>query len=103
LPLITISPAPVQILKPQRGGLPDAQPQPRQHHQDREVPPPNRGIEVAAAQQPLDAGGIQRFDQRRQPPLRDGRERDGKVALDQPLDVQEAQQRPQPRDRGLRR
>jgi hypothetical protein len=47
--------------------------------------------------------GVERLDQRRQPPLRDRRDGDGEFAIDQPLVVQETQQRPQPGDGGLRR
>src|ERR687895_1122883 len=41
--------APVDVLKPQRGDLSDAQAQPRQQQQDREVAAPDRGRPIAAA------------------------------------------------------
>ena len=59
----------------------------------REVAPPDRSRPVASAQQPRDGLGVERLDQRRQPPLRDRRDGDGEFAIDQPLQVQETQQR----------
>jgi hypothetical protein len=95
--------APVDVLKSQPGDLSDALPQPRQQQQDREVAAPDRGRPVAAAQQPRDGVRVKRLDQGRQAPLGDRRDGDSELAIDQPLQMQEAQQRPQSGDRDLRR
>jgi hypothetical protein len=55
--------APVDVLQSQRGDLADAQPQPREQHQDREVAAADRRLAVAAVEQPRGGVRIERLDQ----------------------------------------
>lgn len=103
LPTTTISPARVEILQREAGGLAGAQPQPNQDRQDREIPTASRRGAVAAGQQARHLLGLQRARQPRQPPRRNRRHRPDQRPGDHPLDMQEPQQRPQRRHHQLRR
>lgn len=52
--------APIDVLKAQRGYLAGAQPQSREHGQDRVVAPADRGAPIAACQQPAHLLGAER-------------------------------------------
>jgi hypothetical protein len=94
--------APVDVLQREDGNLAGAQPQPRQHGQDRQIPESDHGRPVARVQQRIDLAGLQSLRQPRQPPPCDRRDRAGQRTLKHALQMQEPKQRPQRHDRQLR-
>jgi hypothetical protein len=85
---------PVNVVQPQRRGLGRTQPQPHQHRQDRQVPPPHRGVPIAGRQQRRDLAVVQRLGHPGQLPAGHRRHHGRQRLVDEPLDVQEPQQRP---------
>jgi len=94
--------APVDVIQRDRRDLTGAQPQPRQHRQDRQVPAADHGGPVARVQQRVDLAGLQALGQPRQPPPRDRGHRAGERTLKRAFQMHEAKQRPQRHDRQLR-
>jgi hypothetical protein len=95
--------APVNVAQLQDRDLPGAQAKPRQQHDDRVIPAAGRAAPVAAIDDPGQVCRADRPRQGRQLPARRRRHRAGQRRGDLPVQVEEAQQRPQAGHRCLRR
>jgi len=93
---------PIDVVERQRGDLAATQPQSGQQHQDRVIAAPGRCRPITTVKQPRHLPDRQRAREILPPP-RDRRHRLGERLGDQPVHVQEPQQRPQRVDHRLRR
>ena len=95
--------APLDVVQPQPSDLAAAHPQPHEQQQDREIPAAVGRAGITARNQRAYLISVEPARQPLKPPERDRRHHLRQRPVDQPLDMQEHQQRPQPRHHQLRR